>query len=76
MTASLPKILFTAIAPAFLWAIPSRLFLILFQYGQPLLIKVTVRVVSDGFGVDSFAATVAWILMVAFLVYFGDAVCC
>lgn len=71
---TLPRILLKSLGHSFYWAVPGRLFLILFQYGPPLLIKETIRFVSLPPGSRRFTPGAAYILAVSAIVYVGHAV--
>lgn len=67
-------VLLKCLGPSFAWALPSRLLLILFRYGQPLLIKETIRHLSKPTESRLLSPGAAWILAVAAVVYVGEAV--
>jgi len=58
----------------FVAAIPTRLFVILFQYSQPMLIRLAIRFVSRTSSHTQNWQQGCWILAVAFFILVGSAV--
>jgi hypothetical protein len=70
---SLPLALYRCLKRPFLAAILPRLFLIVFKYSQPILIKESIRYVTTSYTIAS-STYGYWIIISGIAVYFGLAV--
>ncbi|ODA84214.1 hypothetical protein RJ55_02732 [Drechmeria coniospora] len=71
---TLPLVLLKCLGNDFFWAVPSRVFLILFQYGPPLLMKETIRYLSQPWDAQRLSTRTTRILAFAVIVYIGQAI--
>ena len=71
---TLPQVLFKCLARPFLAVLPSRLFVILFQYSQPMLVRLAIRFISGKPSETQSWQQGRWILAVAFFILVGGAV--
>jgi ATP-binding cassette subfamily C (CFTR/MRP) protein 1 len=71
---TLLRVLTAALLEPFLAAIPSRLFVIIFQYAQPLLIRQAIRFVTSTPSERSWIDMRMGIVLVSIVVYVGLAV--
>lgn len=71
---TLPKALVRCLAAPFISAILPRLFLTVFRYSQPLLIRQTIQFVGQPRTNEQISIRGYWIVMIAITIYLGMAV--
>jgi ATP-binding cassette, subfamily C (CFTR/MRP), member 1 len=71
---TLPLVLLQTLARPFRAVIAPRGFLILFRYAQPILIRLTIRFISNSYAENSPRVKGFWIFVSAYFVYSGLAV--
>ena len=74
--ATLPLVLLRSLAGLFRSAIIPRLFLVVFRYSQPVLIRRAIRFVSRLQDISHTQTNGSWILLLACVTYVGLAVSC
>jgi ATP-binding cassette, subfamily C (CFTR/MRP), member 1 len=70
---ALPLALYRCLKQPFLAAILPRLFLIVFKYSQPILIKESIRYVTTSYAITSSTYSY-WIILSGIAIYVGLAV--